>query len=39
MTVMLAVIEGMDVVKAVEGKGSGSGKTSAKITIADSGEL
>lgn len=33
------VLEGMDVVKTVEGKGSGSGKTKSKITIADSGEL
>eukprot|EP00798_Chlamydomonas_sp_ICE-L_P019108 gene19107-25712_t len=31
------VIEGMDVVKAVEKKGSGSGKTSAVIGIADCG--
>ncbi|CAM9235812.1 unnamed protein product [Phaeothamnion confervicola] len=31
------VIEGMDVVKAIEALGSGSGKTSAKIIIADSG--
>ena len=34
-----AVIEGMDVVYKVEGVGSSSGKTSAKVTIADSGEL
>jgi len=33
------VIEGMDVVKAVEAVGSQSGKTSKKVTIADSGEL
>jgi peptidylprolyl isomerase len=33
------VSEGMDVVKAVEGVGSQSGKTSKKVTIADSGEL
>ena len=33
------VIEGMDVVMAVEAVGSGSGKTSKKVTIADSGEL
>ena len=33
------VIEGMDVVKAVEGKGTSSGKPQGKITIADSGEL
>ena len=33
------VIEGMDIVKAVEGVGSQSGKTSKKVMIADSGEL
>ena len=33
------VIEGMDIVKAVEAVGSQSGKTSKKVTIADSGEL
>jgi len=33
------VVEGMDVVKAVEAVGSQSGKTSKKVTIADSGEL
>jgi len=33
------VIEGMDIVKKVEGVGSQSGKTSKKVTIADSGEL
>jgi hypothetical protein len=33
------VLEGMDVVKKVEAKGSGSGKPSAKIRISDSGEL
>jgi len=33
------VLEGMDVVKAIEGKGSSSGTPSAAITIADSGEL
>lgn len=33
------VVEGIDVVKKVEGKGSGSGKTSGKITIADCGQL
>merc|ERR1719420_1866638 len=33
------VIEGMDVVKAVEGVGSQSGTTSKKVVIADSGEL
>ncbi|MFG2819804.1 peptidylprolyl isomerase [Kitasatospora sp. NPDC048365] len=31
------VVEGMDVVKTVEGLGSQSGRTSAKIVIADSG--
>merc|ERR1711924_89730 len=33
------VIEGMDVVSAVEAVGSQSGKTSKKVEIADSGEL
>jgi len=33
------VIDGMDVVKKVEGYGSQSGKTSAKITVTDSGQL
>jgi cyclophilin family peptidyl-prolyl cis-trans isomerase len=33
------VIEGMDVVKAVEEVGSQSGKTSAEVTVADSGEM
>ena len=33
------VVEGMDIVKAVEAVGSQSGKTSKKVTIADSGEL
>jgi len=33
------VLEGMDVVKAVEAVGSQSGKTSKKVVIADSGEL
>ena len=33
------VIEGMDVVKAVEAVGSQSGKTSKTVTISDSGEL
>lgn len=36
---MHAVVEGMDVVYAVEAVGSGSGKTSKLVTIADSGEL
>ncbi len=33
------VLEGMDVVKAIEAKGSRSGKTSAKIVIVDCGEI
>ena len=33
------VIEGMDVVKAVEAVGSGAGKTSKTVEITDSGEL
>ncbi|XP_067614702.1 peptidyl-prolyl cis-trans isomerase-like [Eurosta solidaginis] len=33
------VVEGMDVVKAIEGLGSQSGKTSKKIVVADSGAL
>ena len=33
------VVEGMDVVKKVESYGSGNGKTSAKIVIANSGQL
>ena len=33
------VVEGMDVVKKVEGLGSRSGKTKAKIVIADCGQL
>jgi cyclophilin family peptidyl-prolyl cis-trans isomerase len=33
------VLEGEELVKLIEGKGSSSGKTSAEITIADSGEL
>lgn len=33
------VIEGMDIVKAIEAKGSRSGSPSAKITIADCGQL
>ncbi|KAM3868130.1 peptidyl-prolyl cis-trans isomerase A [Diretmus argenteus] len=33
------VVEGLNVVKTVEGKGSQSGKTSAKITISDCGQL
>lgn len=34
-----AVVDGMDLVKQIEALGSGSGSTSKKITIADSGEL
>ncbi|KAK1745713.1 peptidyl-prolyl cis-trans isomerase, cyclophilin type [Skeletonema marinoi] len=34
-----SVIEGMDVVKAIEAVGSKSGKTSAKVTVAACGEL
>jgi peptidyl-prolyl isomerase F (cyclophilin D) len=34
-----SVVEGMDVVKKVEGYGSQGGSTSAKIVVADSGEL
>ncbi|KAK7457756.1 cyclophilin peptidyl-prolyl cis-trans isomerase Cyp2 [Stygiomarasmius scandens] len=33
------VVEGMDIVKAVEGRGSSSGKTSATITIDDCGTV
>ncbi|XP_051508820.1 peptidyl-prolyl cis-trans isomerase-like [Myxocyprinus asiaticus] len=33
------VVEGMDVVKKMEGYGTSSGKTSAKIVIADCGQL
>ncbi|KAJ1628191.1 cyclophilin B-D [Pavlovales sp. CCMP2436] len=33
------VVEGMDVVEAIEKLGSGSGKPSVKVTIVDSGEL
>jgi len=33
------VLEGMDVVKAIEALGSSSGKTSGSIVIADSGEI
>jgi cyclophilin family peptidyl-prolyl cis-trans isomerase len=33
------VVEGMDVVKAIEKAGSGSGKTSGKVVITDCGEL
>lgn len=34
-----SVVEGMDVVKKIESYGSGSGRTSAKIVIADCGEV
>ncbi|MFM8284835.1 MAG: peptidylprolyl isomerase [Planctomycetaceae bacterium] len=34
-----SVVEGMDVVKAIEKVGSGNGKTSAKVVITDCGEL
>merc|ERR1712076_34452 len=34
-----SVVEGMDVVKAVEGVGSQSGATSAKVIVADCGQL
>jgi hypothetical protein len=37
--VPITVLEGMDVVMKIEGKGSGSGRPSATITVADSGEL
>jgi peptidylprolyl isomerase len=33
------VLDGVDIVKAIEALGSGSGKTSAEVTIVDSGEL
>lgn len=34
-----SVVEGMDVVKAIEGVGSGSGSTRAPVVIAASGQL
>lgn len=34
-----SVVDGMDVVRTIEGYGSDSGKTSKKITIADCGQL
>merc|ERR1711967_222736 len=34
-----SVVEGMDVVKKIESLGSGSGKTSKKVVIADCGQL
>jgi cyclophilin family peptidyl-prolyl cis-trans isomerase len=33
------VVEGMDIVKAMESKGSSSGKTSVQVTISDCGQL
>jgi len=33
------VVQGMDIVKTIEGVGSGDGKTSKKVVIAESGEL
>ena len=33
------IVEGMDVVKAIEARGSRTGRTSAVITISDSGEI
>lgn len=33
------VVEGMDIVKKIEGLGSGSGRTSSKIVISNSGQL
>lgn len=38
-TVFGSVVEGMDVVKKIEGFGSDSGKTKKKITVADCGQL
>jgi cyclophilin family peptidyl-prolyl cis-trans isomerase len=34
-----SVVQGMDVVRTVEGVGSGSGKTSAKVVVEDCGQL
>ena len=34
-----SVVEGMDVVRAVEGVGSGSGATRAKVVVEDCGQL
>jgi peptidyl-prolyl isomerase F (cyclophilin D) len=34
-----AVVEGMEVVKLIESYGSGEGKTSAKVVVADCGEI
>ena len=36
---LAAVIEGMDLVMKIESYGSGSGATSKKVVIADSGEI
>lgn len=33
------ILDGVDIIKSVEGKGSNSGAPSAKVTIVDSGEL
>jgi cyclophilin family peptidyl-prolyl cis-trans isomerase len=33
------VVEGLDIVKAIEGYGSGSGKCSKKIEIVDCGQI
>mmetsp|Transcript_13703 Transcript_13703/g.28263 ORF Transcript_13703/g.28263 Transcript_13703/m.28263 type:complete len:165 (-) Transcript_13703:257-751(-) len=38
-TVFGTVVDGMDVVRKVEGVGSGSGKTSARVLVADCGQL
>jgi len=38
-TVFGSVVEGMDVVKSIEGVGSGSGKTSKKVIVKDCGQL
>ena len=38
-TVFGSVVEGMDVIKKVEGFGSRSGKISAKIVVDDCGEI
>jgi peptidyl-prolyl isomerase F (cyclophilin D) len=34
-----SVVEGMDVVKAIEAVGSDSGRTSGKVVVADCGEV
>ena len=38
-TVFGSVVEGMDVVRAIEGVGSGSGATRSKVMIESSGQL